>query len=91
MGVLYGGGIFACRQCHRLAYESQREQPHYRGLRRSQAIRKKLGGSGSMAEPFPAKPKGMHWSTYLRLVHEAERTDVLSVPPWLLRRIQARS
>jgi hypothetical protein len=85
--VLYGGGIFACRRCHQLVYESQREQPHYRALRRVQAIRMKLGGSGSMAEPFPEKPKGMHWRTYTQLVLEAEQADALSVPPWLFRRV----
>ena len=87
VAVLYGGGIFACRQCHQLVYESQREQPHYRALRRIQAVRVKLGGSGSMAEPFPDKPKGMHWRNYERLVREAERADALSIPPWLFSRV----
>jgi hypothetical protein len=87
VAVLYGGGIFACRHCHQLVYESQREQFHYRALRRVQAIRMKLGGSGSMAEPFPSKPKGMHRRTYVRLLLEAERADALSVPPWLFKRV----
>ena len=46
----------------------------------------KLGGSGSMAEPFPAKPKGMHWRTYDRLLLAAEQANALSIPPWLLSR-----
>jgi hypothetical protein len=87
VAVLYGGGIFACRRCHHLAFESQREQSHYRALRRTQAIRMKLGGSGSMAELFPAKPKGMHWRTYDRLLLAAERADALSIPPWLFSRV----
>ena len=88
VAVLYGGrGIFACRHCYQLVYESQREQPHDRALRRVQAIRMKLGGSGSMAEPFPGKPKGMHRRTYQRLCLEAASMAPLLWPPWLLRRI----
>jgi hypothetical protein len=40
-----------------------------------------------MAEPFPDKPKGMHWRNYERLVREAERADALSIPPWLFSRV----
>jgi len=29
----------------------------------------KLGGSGSMADTFPDKPKGMHWHTYVGIVN----------------------
>jgi hypothetical protein len=64
--ILYGPR-FLCRKCRGIAYPSQREPMRHRRLRRTQQIRMKLGGSGSMIEPFPYKPKGMHWRTYNRL------------------------
>jgi hypothetical protein len=91
VAVLYGGGIFACRHCHRLAYQSQREQAHGRAMIRAQAIRTSLGGSPSLGESFPAKPKGMHWRIYERLCLEAERAEARSWPPWFLRQIQSRN
>ena len=87
VAVLYGGGIFACRHCHRLAYESQREQRHQRALSLAQAIRRRLGGTANMFEPFPAKPKGMHWRTYERLADKARENEAMSSPPWFLRHI----
>jgi hypothetical protein len=71
---LYGAWrLFACRHCYRLAYSSQQESAHQRGLWKSQKIRMRLGGSASMLDEFPAKPKGMHWRTYdrLRRCHDA--------------------
>ncbi|MDQ4004442.1 MAG: hypothetical protein M3259_11505 [Actinomycetota bacterium] len=59
-----------------LHYASQRQDKAGRALRRAQKIRKRLGGSANMMEPFPDKPKGMHHDTYMRLLwkhHEAER------------------
>jgi len=81
VAILYGSGIFACRQCHQLAYESQRERPYNRALSRAQGIVEKLGGK--WAEGFPDRPKGMHWNTYSRLYREYEDAQNRSWPPWL--------
>jgi hypothetical protein len=68
VAVLTGPGrYFLCRHCYLLVYKSQRENRMYRALHKAQAIRERLGGSANMMEPFPDRPKGMHWSTYERL------------------------
>jgi hypothetical protein len=67
VAVLYGGEIFACRTCHQLVYESQREEPHNRVLSRAQGLHVRLGGTGAVADGLPPKPKGMHRPTYERL------------------------
>jgi hypothetical protein len=67
--VLYGGRRFFCRRCVSVPYASQSMAVHYRLLRRSQAIRERLGGRlyASLDAPFPPKPKRMRWRTYRRL------------------------
>jgi hypothetical protein len=67
VAILYGDGPFACRQCRQLAYDSQQDSGWRRSIRQARAARMKLGGSASLAEPLPAKPKGMHQRTYSRL------------------------
>ena len=62
-----GSDIFASRQAFDLAYRSQNETPGDRQLSKAQEIRRRIGGSGSLLDPFPDKPKGMHWATYWRL------------------------
>lgn len=91
VAVLYGGRIFACRHCHQLAYDSQNQTVHSRALGRTQAIRMKLGGSPSLLEDFPGKPKGMHWRTYYRLRAQADEAEDRSWPPWLLKMMAVRS
>jgi hypothetical protein len=64
-----GAFTFASRQAYRLAYASQREQPHDRASRRAFKLRGKLGATGSIGEPAP-KPKWMRWPTYERKLEE---------------------
>jgi len=87
VAILYGPGCyFLCCHCYDLVYESQRESAMHRALHRAQDIRRQLGGSANMMEPFPEKPKGMHGSTYERLWwehHEAEMEQLMGMREWL--------
>jgi hypothetical protein len=85
VAILYGGSIFACRQCHRLAYDSQHETRHGRMLLKAQAIRQKLGGTPCIADDFPQKPKGMHWRTYYSWRQKADEAEDRSWPPWVYK------
>jgi hypothetical protein len=70
VAILFGGSIFACRHCHKLAYECQRETEDDRALRRADTIRRRLGWKVGIANPKGDKPKGMHWRTFERLKAE---------------------
>lgn len=70
VAVLYGGRVFACRQCHRLAYRSQRESDDDRATRRAETIRRRLGWEAGILNGNGLKPKGMHWRTFERLQAE---------------------
>jgi hypothetical protein len=89
VAVLYGPGrYFLCRHCYDLVYESQQEDGMNRALRRAQAIRERLGGSTTMMESFPEKPRGMHQGTYMRLFWEhddAEMEQLIGMREWLDR------
>jgi hypothetical protein len=75
--LLYGPGrYFLCRHCYELRYESQREDKMHRALRRAHKIKKRLGGSANMMEPFPEKPKGMHLKTYMRMFWEHHEEEM---------------
>ncbi len=72
VALLYIGssGIFACRHCYRLAYDSQRETADDRALRRANTIRRRLGWEPGILNGNGWKPKGMHWRTFERLKAE---------------------
>lgn len=67
VAILYGGAIFACRHCYKLAYPSQRETDYNRMARRADRIREKLGWEPGILNGGGLKPKGMHWSTFEEL------------------------
>lgn len=67
VAVLYGGGVFACRNCHKLAYKSQRESPHDRTFRRADKLRERLGWQVGIVNQAGGKPKGMHWQTFWKM------------------------
>jgi hypothetical protein len=75
VAILYGDGPFACRHCRQLAYDSQHDSGWRRSVRRARAARIRLGGSASLTEPLPERPKGMHRRTYGRLYIEAARHE----------------
>jgi hypothetical protein len=91
------GRLFACRHCYQLAYASQQEPARLRGLKKSQKIRMRLGGSGNMLEDFPEKPKGMHWRTYERwsrvhdLARERSTIGLMGAMERLNRRLSRRA
>ena len=91
--ILYGGSNFRCRTCHGLKYESQYEDPICRATSQRHKLRGRLGQHDSLDEPFPDKPKGMHWKTYRRLAGRDEALGdrwVRGISNWL-RRTERRS
>ena len=70
VAILFGGAVFACRHCHKLAYYCQRETDDDRAMRRAETIRRRLGWEAGIANPEGCKPKGMHWRTFERLKAE---------------------
>ncbi len=82
VAILYlAGQHYLCRHCYRLAYACQREGVADRALSKTQNIRIRLGGTGSLSDMFPWKPKYMRWTTYERMRFEAE----LAERRWLVR------
>lgn len=56
---------YACRKCHRLTYLTQQLGPLQRTWRKQSKLE-------ALAGPDGAKPKGMHWSTWERLLERIE-------------------
>lgn len=86
--IIYGGARFRCRRCYQLKYQSQYEPPFAGASNRAHTIRERLGHRGGLDDPFPRKPKGMHWKTYRRLETEDDRLQrqwAMGISGWLNR------
>jgi hypothetical protein len=70
VAVLYGGKVYACRHCHRLAFPSTQTGARSRVFDRANKLRLKLGWCAGVANPPGDKPKGMHWKTYVCLQNQ---------------------
>ena len=80
VAVLYGGAVFACRHCHKLAYNGQWETPDDRATRRANKLRDRLGWEAGILNGAGDKPKGMHWQTFWRMQasHDAHVMQALA-------------
>lgn len=76
---LYGGGIFACRHCHKLAFASSREDAGDRAARKADRLRERLGWEAGILNGRGVKPKGMRWRTFWQLSGEHDRLVHLSL------------
>jgi hypothetical protein len=81
---LFSYPYFMCRICVGLPYASQSQAGPMRRLNRAIQQRLKIGGTASLWDPFPLKPKGMHHATYARLKQEDERV----IKPYLQAQLQ---
>ena len=66
------GYPWRCRHCYGLTYATRQAAPRYCLILKAQKIRERLGGDLGVTNPFPDRPKGMHWQRYnrLRAVHD---------------------
>ena len=55
------------RLCASLIYASQAEHAPGRARLGAQKLRMRLGGSPSLGDAFPDKPRTMHWETYRKI------------------------
>ena len=73
VSVLYCAGVYVCRHCIGANYQSQLQQPIDRLFSRAEAIRQRLKWQSGIAYGNQGRPKGMHFTTYYRLVTEHDR------------------
>jgi hypothetical protein len=84
--VLYLEGMnFICRVCASLTYECRRLDQRNRALLHTRKIRTRLGGNLTVTDPFPERPKGMHWTTYNLLKTKVEELDLKWDPAGIWR------
>lgn len=85
VAILYGGAIFACRQCHRLAYGSSRESAGDRAARKADRLRDRLEWEPGILNGRGVKPKWMRWRTFWRVSAQHDRLVDTSLRAMSLR------
>lgn len=79
VAVIYAPGrYFACRECYGLGYATQKEGAGERAASRANKLRKQLGWEVGLLNGNGGRPKGMHFTTYLRLKVEHDRLVQIS-------------
>ena len=73
VGMLYCAGLYVCRHCIGANYGSQLQQPVDRIYSKLNAIRARMGWQVGIIHGIGERPKGMHHSTYERLLVEYEQ------------------
>jgi hypothetical protein len=66
---------FRCRHCSGLLHPSTRQTTVDRTIERAVRLRRGLGGSGSLLEPFPPRPAGMRRSVWLKLFSKCQQYE----------------
>ena len=80
VGVIYWESWrWQCRKCARLVHESTRQSEDSSAYARVNKVRDALGWGGGLASPMGTRKKGMHWSTYARLMKELAEASVAAV------------
>ncbi len=85
VAILYGGSIFACRHCYRLAYASAREDAADRAIRRADRLRAHLGWEPGILNEAGGKPKWMRWRTFERLATQEDDLVAYSMRATMLK------
>lgn len=83
-----GAFTFASRRAYRLGYRSQRESRRDRALTQAFKLRRRLGSDGGIGD-YIAKPNGMRWRTYERLMARCQRYEGITnqfLVEWLRRK-----
>lgn len=79
-GLLYWQSWrWQCRNCAELVHPSTRQSESSSAYSRVNRVRRKLGWHGGLLSPAAGRPRGMHHTTYARLLKELAEAEVAAV------------
>ena len=74
-----------CRVCAGIRYASKNQRKGVRAQAKADHLRARLGAASGPSRTPPAKPKGMHWTTYDRLWAEIVALEAAARADAILR------